>query len=50
MRRDAAEGVILLVQERMIKREFDYADRLTRDAMTPQMEIISLAADTSKLA
>ena len=45
--RGAAEGVILPIQERMIERVFDYADRLTRDEMTPRTEIISLRTDTS---
>jgi putative hemolysin len=45
--RSAAEGVILPIQEQMIERIFDYADRSTRDEMTPRTEIISLDADTS---
>jgi len=47
VRRGAAEGVILPVQERMIERVFDYADRSTRDEMTPRADIISIDADTS---
>ncbi len=43
--RSAAEGVILPIQERMIARVFDYADRSTRDEMTPRTEIVSLEAD-----
>jgi len=34
------------VQERMITRVFDYADRLTRDVMTPRTEIVALEAET----
>ncbi len=47
VRRGAAEGVILPVQERMIERVFDYADRSTRDEMTPRTEIVSFDAATS---
>ena len=47
VRRGAAEGVILPVQERMIERIFDYADRTTRDEMTPRMEIAYLEVDIS---
>ncbi len=46
VRRSAAEGMILPLQERMIERVFDYADRNTRDEMTPRTEIISLEAET----
>lgn len=46
VRRGAAQGVILPVQERMIERIFDYADRSTRDEMTPRTEIIALDAET----
>ena len=44
--RSAAEGVILPIQERMIERVFDYADRSTRDEMTPRTEIIALEVET----
>ena len=46
VRRGAAEGVILPVQERMIERVFDYADRSTRDEMTPRTEIVSFDIET----
>jgi putative hemolysin len=46
VRRGAADGVVLPVQERMIERIFDYADRSTRDEMTPRTEIIFLEAET----
>jgi putative hemolysin len=46
VRRGAAEGIILPVQERMIERVFDYADLSTRDEMTPRTEIIAFEADT----
>jgi putative hemolysin len=46
VRRGAAEGVILPIQERMIERVFDYADRSTRDEMTPRTEIIALEVET----
>jgi len=47
VRRGTAEGVILPIQERMIERVFDYADRSTRDEMTPRVEIIALDSETS---
>lgn len=47
VRRGTAEGVILPIQERMIERIFDYADRSTRDEMTPRVEMISLDAETN---
>jgi putative hemolysin len=47
VRRSAAEGLILPLQERMIERVFDYADRSVRDEMTPRTEIIALEAGTS---
>jgi CBS domain containing-hemolysin-like protein len=47
VRRGAAEGVILPIQERLIERVFDYADRSTRDEMTSRIEIISINADTT---
>jgi putative hemolysin len=47
VRRGAAEGVILPIQERMIERVFDYADRSTKDEMTPRVDIISFEAQTS---
>ena len=47
VRRGAAEGVILPIQERMIGRVFDYADRTTRDEMTPRTEIVSIDAEDS---
>ncbi len=46
VRRGAAEGVILPVQERMIERVFDYADRSTRDEMTPRTEIVAIESET----
>ena len=39
--RGAAEGEILPVQARMIERVFDYADRATRDEMTPRVEMVT---------
>jgi len=39
--RGAAEGEILPVQARMIERIFDYADRATRDEMTPRVEMVT---------
>jgi len=47
VRRGTAQGIFLPVQERMITRVFDYADRSTRDVMTPRTEIIALEAETS---
>ncbi len=47
VRRSAAEGVLLPIQERMIERVFDYADRSTKDEMTPRTEIISIKTETS---
>jgi putative hemolysin len=47
VRRGTAEGVILPVQEKMIARIFDYADRATRDEMTPRTEIVAFEANTS---
>jgi putative hemolysin len=47
VRRGTAQGVFLPVQERMITRVFDYADRATRDVMTPRTEIIALEAETT---
>lgn len=41
VRRGTAEGVFLPVQEKMIGRIFDYADRAVRDEMTPRPEIIA---------
>jgi len=46
VRRGTAQGIFLPVQERMITRVFDYADRMTRDVMTPRPEIIALEAET----
>ncbi len=46
VRRGAAQGVILPVQERMIARVFDYADRSVKDEMTPRLEIVALDANT----
>jgi len=46
VRRGTAEGVILPVQEKMITRVFDYADRVTRDEMTPRTEIVAFEMDT----
>jgi putative hemolysin len=46
VRRGTAQGIFLPVQERMITRVFDYADRLTRDVMTPRTEIVALEAET----
>jgi putative hemolysin len=51
VRRGTAQGVFLPVQERMITRVFDYADRATRDVMTPRTEIVALETGTpAKLA
>ncbi len=47
VRRGTAEGVILPIQERMIERIFDYADRSTRDEMTPRVEIIAIDEKTT---
>ena len=47
VRRGAAEGVILPIQEKLIERVFDYADRSTRDEMTPRIEIISIDSEDS---
>jgi CBS domain containing-hemolysin-like protein len=44
VRRGTAEGVFLPVQERMIARIFDYADRAVRDEMTPRTEIVAFNA------
>ncbi len=46
VRRSAAEGMILPLQERLIERVFDYADRSVRDEMTPRMEIIAIETGT----
>jgi putative hemolysin len=46
VRRGAAQGVLLPVQERMIARVFDYADRSVKDEMTPRLEIVALDANT----
>lgn len=46
VRRGTSQGVFLPVQEQMITRVFDYADRATRDVMTPRMEIVALEAET----
>lgn len=46
VRRGTAQGTFLPVQERMITRIFDYANRTTRDVMTPRTEIVALEADT----
>jgi len=46
VRRGTAQGIFLPVQERMITRVFDYADRSTRDVMTPRTEILALEAET----
>jgi len=46
VRRGTAEGIFLPVQEKMIARIFDYADRVTRDEMTPRTEIIAFEANT----
>jgi putative hemolysin len=47
VRRGTAEGVFLPIQERMITRVFDYADRATRDEMTPRTEIVALEVNTT---
>jgi putative hemolysin len=47
VRRGTSQGVFLPVQEQMITRVFDYADRATRDVMTPRTEIIALEAETT---
>ena len=46
VRRGTAQGIFLPVQERMITRVFDYAERTTRDVMTPRTEIVALEAET----
>jgi putative hemolysin len=46
VRRGTAQGTFLPVQERMITRILDYANRTTRDVMTPRTEIVALEADT----
>jgi putative hemolysin len=46
VRRGTAQGTFLPVQERMITRIFAYANRTTRDVMTPRTEIVALEADT----
>lgn len=51
VRRGTAQGVFLPQQRRMITRIFEYGDRMTRDAMTPRTEIISLeVASTTEQA
>lgn len=47
VRRSAAEGMLLPIQERMIERVIDYADRSTKDEMTPRTEIRSIKTGTS---
>jgi putative hemolysin len=46
VRRGTAQGTFLPVQERMITRILAYANRTTRDVMTPRPEIVALEADT----
>ena len=46
VRRGTAEGAILPIQEKMIARVFDYADRVTRDEMTPRTKIVAFEIDT----
>jgi putative hemolysin len=46
VRRGTDQGIFLPVQERMIARIFDYADRATRDVMTPRTEIVGLEVET----
>ena len=46
VRRGTDQGIFLPVQERMIARVFDYADRATRDVMTPRTEIVGLDVET----
>jgi putative hemolysin len=46
VRRGTDQGTFLPVQERMITRIFAYANRTTRDVMTPRTEIVALEADT----
>ena len=46
VRRGTDQGIFLPVQERMIARVFDYADRATRDVMTPRTEIVGLEVET----
>jgi putative hemolysin len=45
VRRGTAQGIFLPVQEQMITRVFGYADRATRDVMTPRTEIIALEGE-----
>ncbi|MBT3338912.1 MAG: HlyC/CorC family transporter [Anaerolineae bacterium] len=47
VRQGATEGVLLPIQKQMIARIFDYADRFTREEMTPRTEIIALEANTT---
>ena len=46
VRRGTAQGIFLPIQQRMITRVFDYADRATRDVMTPRTELVALEATT----
>jgi len=46
VRHGTAQGVFLPIQERMIARVFDYAERTARDVMTPRTNIVALEADT----
>jgi putative hemolysin len=43
VRRGTSQGVFLPLQERLITRVFAYADRTTRDVMTPRTGIVALA-------
>jgi putative hemolysin len=47
IRRGTTQGVFLPIQERLINRVFAYADRTTKDVMTPHPDMIALAAETS---
>ena len=42
VRQGEDEGILLPIQKEMIERIFDYADRSTREEMTPRTEIVAL--------
>jgi putative hemolysin len=45
VRRGTAQGIFLPIQQRMITRVFEYADRATRDVMTPRTEIVAFEGE-----
>jgi len=47
VKQGAAEGVILPVEEELIRGIFDYTDRRVQDVMTPRTAIIALDVDAS---